>query len=129
MGVGLAARGRLWVRVLLLLCTHFCGPVLLTFCQVEGAHEVDLDGTSSPTSRGCRVLEVVPPYLRAVYLNRPATRNGESSSARCPEHVTTRCSQMLRVQTREGAQRFMWGCSTRCVGLGWCIIVYGAVGK
>ena len=68
------------------------GPVLLTFCQVEEAHEVDLDGTSSPTSRGYRVLEVVPPYLRAVYLNRPATRNGRSSSARCPEHIITQCS-------------------------------------
>jgi len=81
------------------------------------------------TSRGCRVLEVVPPYLWAVYSNGLVARHARSSSERCPEHVTTRCSQMLRVQTREGAQRFMWGCSTRCVGQGWCIIVYGAVGK
>ena len=59
------------------------------FRRVEEVQEVGMDGTSSPTSRGCRVLEVVPPYLRAVYLNRPATRNGRSSSARCPEHIIT----------------------------------------
>ena len=74
-------------------------------------------------------VEVVPPYLWAVYSNGLVARHARSSSERCPEHVTTRCSQMLRVQTREGAQKFMWGCSTRCVGQGWCIIVYGAVGK
>ena len=31
--------------------------------RVEEAQEVGMDGTSSPTSRGCRVLEIVVPYL------------------------------------------------------------------
>ena len=74
----MAARGRLWVRVLLLLCTHFCGLVLLTFCQLEEAQEVGMDEASSPPFRGCRVLEVVVPYLRAVYAKRPVARQRQA---------------------------------------------------
>ena len=54
---------RLWVWV---LGAHE-GPVVPleqpVFRRVEEAQEVGMDETSSPTSRGCRVLEVVMPYL------------------------------------------------------------------
>ena len=59
----MAVRGRLWVRVLLLLCTHLGLPMELVFSQVGGLVVVDGYGFSSPPFRGCRVLKVVESYL------------------------------------------------------------------
>ena len=68
----------LWVWVLVALE----GPVVLleqpVFCQVEEAQEVGMDEASSPPFRGCRVLEVVVPYLRAVYAKRPVARQRQA---------------------------------------------------
>jgi hypothetical protein len=44
----LAARGRLWVRVLLLHFAHLCGLVPLAFGQVEHVQVVDRSVDSSP---------------------------------------------------------------------------------
>jgi hypothetical protein len=53
----LAARGRLWVRVLLLHFAHLCGLVPLAFGQVEHVHVVVSSVDSSPP------LAEVKPYM------------------------------------------------------------------
>ena len=45
----------------------------------------------------------------------------ELSNTRRREHVTTRFSEMFRVHTREGAQRFMWDCERPPLRWLWCV--------
>jgi hypothetical protein len=56
-GAGLAARGRLWVRVLLPHFAHLRGLVPLVFGQVEHVQVVDSNVDSSPP------LAEVKPYM------------------------------------------------------------------
>ena len=111
------------------LFAHLGLPMKLVLSQVGGLMVVDGYGFSSPPFRGCRVLEVVVPYLRAVYAKSPSRDDNRPSSERCRERILVR----LLVQCRDKA---LWGAceavAGRCGvwrGLDDACAMCGAVGK
>ena len=88
-----------------------------------------MDEASSPPFRGCRVLEVVVPYLRSVYLNGSVARNDRPSSKRRRERFLVGLWVQCRYKTLWETCGAVAGCCGVWRGKGNTCAMYGAVGK
>ena len=102
--------GRVWRRVAGCGLGFYCSSSLtfellvqLVFRQLREAQEVDMGGVSSPVLRGCRLLEVLAPYLQAVCWNGPVVRNDRPSPTRCRERIVNELWVQCRVKALWGA--------------------------
>ena len=105
MGVGLAARGRLWVRVLLLLSAHFCGLVSLNFCQVELGQVVYSSLWVVPITCVRRELDVCDRSGAMARSEAPAVKLREGSKTRRVGHLGCAGASPVSIMRCEVSER------------------------
>ena len=123
-------------------CMEGCGcGFWATLCPPGTAHEARFLASWWPSggrwlwiqqpafSRLCRVLEVVVPYLRAVYAKSPSRDDDRPLSERCRERILVRLSVQCRDKALWGACEAVAGRCGVWRGLDDACAMCGAVGK